>query len=218
MGFFDPLKDNQPIEIEIPDDETNSFRSKVKAVCGDKLTVDSPVKGRSIIPLHPGMVVKITYTDNAAIYTFITEVISQNRKEPATLVLGKPLDVKRLRRRNFVRLDTKLTVVLTKLDRRLVSRGETFSGTVVDISGGGLMFRSNTLLECGETLEAEVYLDHERVIRAIGRVVRVMQNLPPAGEKFSSGFEFTMIEETERDKIIQFIFNQQRELRRRGLL
>ncbi len=218
MGAFDPLKVNQPLEIELPNDGKNCYRSRVEALTVDRITVASPLKASSIVPISPGTIVKLTYTDNVAIYTFTTEVISQNSKDPPTVTLGPPSDVKRIQRRNFVRLDERLAVTLHKLDDNYAPSGEIFAGMTVDLSGGGTMFGSNTILQMGDTLEAIVYLGENESIRAVGRVVRFVENPAKAKDKYSVGMEFTVIEETERDKIIRFIFNRQRELRRKGLL
>ncbi len=218
MGLFDPLKVNQPIQIELPGDEVTYYRSIVEAIFIDRFTVTSPTKAAAVIPLAPGTIVTIIFTDNTAIYTFTTEVISQNRKPPATLLLGKPIEMKRIQRRNFVRLDTRLPISLNKFNKNLHPGKELFSGTAFDISGGGMMFGCNTPLECGDVLEATINLNRQITVKTLGRVVRVMHNPPKSREKYSVGFEFRVIEEPVRDKIIRFIFNQQRELRKKGLL
>ena len=218
MGSFDPLKVNQPVEIELPNDDKNRYRSRVESMLADKITVASPLKAGSLIPIIPGTIVKVNYTDNVAIYTFTTEVISQNRQNPPTLTLGQPFDVKRIQRRNFVRLDAKLAVTLHKVDENFAPIGESFAGTTVDISGGGSMFGCSTLLHMGEVLESAVYLSENETVKAIGRVVRFVENPSALRNKYSAGLEFTVIEESERDKIIRYIFNRQRELRRKGLL
>ncbi len=218
MGAFEPLKENQPVEIELPGSELSIYRSRVEHVGDDRLVVASPMKGGAIIPVRPGTVVKVIYTDNVAVYTFSAEVLSQNLSNPSILLLNKPIDSKRIQRRNFVRLDTRLTVNLTRLDDKFIPSGETFSATTVDISGGGMMFEGNTLLQMGDVLEAVICLNEHETVRAIGRIVRIMENPPKSRNRYSVGFEFIIIEETERDKIIRFIFNRQRELRRKGLL
>jgi len=218
MGLFDPLKVNQPIEIEISGDELTRYRSRVEIISPDKLVVMAPMRAGNIIPLRPKTVIKIIYTDNVAIYTFTSEVISQNYADAGTVIVGKPIDVRRIQRRNFVRLDKRLAVTLCRVDNKLSFIGEPFSATTVDLSGGGIMFGCNNLLKNGEILEATIYLDEHTSVRAIGRIVRFIQNHPKAKDKYSVGFEFAIVEEMERDKIIRFIFNQQRELRKKCLL
>jgi len=217
MGSFDPLKENQPVEIELPGDE-HRYRSRVEGLLGEKLMVASPLKSGAVIPLAPGSDLKVIYTDNVAVYTYVTRVISQNKRGVSITTLETPSEIHRIQRRNFVRLDTKLKVLLKKLDDKFIPAGEAIPATTIDISGGGLMFTCNTVLQMGEILEAELILSQQENVRSLGRVVRFADNPSGARDKYSVGFEYTLIEESERDKIIRFIFMQQRELRRKGLL
>ncbi|PKM80861.1 MAG: hypothetical protein CVU89_12015 [Firmicutes bacterium HGW-Firmicutes-14] len=218
MGSFDPLKVNQPIELELPGDELHRYRSKVEELTGDRVVVMSPMKGGCVITLKPGTQIKIIYRDNIAVYTYLSRVITQNNDHVSTVTLAQPTEIRRIQRRNFVRLDTRLKVKLVKLDAKFNPKSEEFSATTVDISGGGLMFNCSVRLEPGEVLQASLCLNPNETVRAIGRVVRSLENPPGVRETYSVGFEFTVIDEIERDKIIRFIFNQQRELRRKGLL
>lgn len=218
MGSFDPLRVNQLVEIELFDDEMNFYRAKVVEVHPDKLVITPPVKEGAPISLANGTSLKVTFTDNVAVYSFSTEIVSQTRNFPIKITLGRPFDTKRIQRRNFVRLDTRLKTHLTKLDRNFLPLDQVISAITVDISGGGMMFDCNTSLELGDLWEALIYVSEDQSVKAVGRVIRCRENSIKAKTLFSVGFEFTIIEELERDKIIKFIFNQQRELRRKGLL
>lgn len=218
MAVFDPLRINHPIEIEIPIDQVNHYRSRVKEILGDRLVATSPMRGRGPVRLNSGTLVKFTYTDSNAVYKFSAEIIAQNFDKPATIILGKPINMKRIQRRNFVRLDTKLKMISNKVDDRFKPLDEVIQATTMDISGGGIMFGCGTFLQIGQTLEATVFLNEISTVVAIGRVVRVVENSATSKDRYSIGLEFTLIQEPERDKIIRFIFNQQRELRTKGLL
>ena len=218
MGLYDPLKVNQPVEIEMPEISKVSYRSRVEGILSNKITLAAPLKQGQIVPLSPGTTVKVIYTDQMAIYSFLSQVISLNRQNLPTVILGEPYDLQRIQRRNFVRLEATLNIIITQVDEDYKPAGETFSGTTVDLSGGGAMFLCNTVLKCGDSLATMVYLSDNDSVKALGRVTRFVENLPNAKHKYSVGIEFTVIEESERDKIIKFIFNRQRELRKKGLL
>lgn len=93
----------------------------------------------------------------------------------------------------------------------------TIPGTTTDLSGGGLMFRCNTVMKLGEQIEITVFLGEETV-KAVGKVVRFVQMPAHTKYKYSVGLEFTEINEKERDKIIKYIFKKQLEFRKKGLL
>lgn len=218
MGSFDPLKENQPVELEISGDDNNRFRSRVEAVLDSELLVAAPIKGGALVPVQPGTVIKVTYVDTVAIYTYWCEIISRNGNIPPTLTLGRPIGFKKIQRRNFIRMDVKLPVTLQRLNGEYAGTGESFTVTTADLSGGGMLFTTSNELAAGDLLEGTIELTGKDNIKVIGRIVRIIENPPKAEHRFSAGFEFIAIDEADRDKIIRYIFDQQRELRRKGLL
>jgi c-di-GMP-binding flagellar brake protein YcgR len=218
MGLYDPLKVNQPVEIELPEVGKVRYRSRVEGIFSNKITLAAPLQQGQIVDLSPGTKVKVSYADQLAVYSFISRVISLNRPSPPTVTLGEPYDFQRTQRRNFVRVEANLSIVFAQVDENYEPVGGTCSGTTVDLSGGGLMFICNVELKCGDILDTTVYISDKDSAKALGRVVRFVENRPKAKQKYSVGLEFTVIEESERDKIIKFIFNRQRELRQKGLL
>lgn len=214
--MFDPLKINRPIDITTGGSQSNTYRCKVKGFSGERMVALLPAEVTNPSDLIPGTKVKINYVDNTAVYSFYSEIIVLGSGMPLTVTLGKPLGLSRTQRRNFVRLDIKLKVISNKIDEDTTN--ESFTATTIDISGGGILFGCNTELTAGQTLEATVFLSDNQTVTANGRVVRVIENSASSKQRFSVGFEFISIKESERDKIIKFIFNQQRVLRNKGLL
>lgn len=215
--MFDPLKINRPIDIITGGSRSNTYRCKVKSFSGDRMVALLPAGVTNPDDLIPGTKVKINYVDNTAVYSFYSEIMVLGSGTPHTVTVGKPIGLNRIQRRNFVRLDIKLKVISNKIDEE-TSKNESFTATTIDISGGGILFGCNTELCVGQTLEATVFLSDNQTVNAIGRVVRSIENSASSKQRFSVGFEFTSIRESERDKIIKFIFNQQRVLRNKGLL
>lgn len=215
--MFDPLKINRPIDITTGGSRSNTYRCKVKAFSGERMVALLPAEATNPADLIPGTKVKITYVDNTAVYSFYSEIIIVGNGTPITVTLGKPVNLSRIQRRNFVRLDIKLKVISNKIDEDTPDN-DSFTATTIDISGGGILFGCNTELTVGQTLEAKVFLSDNQTVTANGRVVRVIENSASSKQRFSVGFEFISIKESERDKIIKFIFNQQRVLRNKGLL
>lgn len=214
--MFDPLKVNRPIDIVTGGNQSNTYRCRIKSFSGERMVALLPTEVTDAADLIPGTKVKISYIDNTAVYSFYSEVIIVGNGNPLTVTLGKPVNLSRIQRRNFVRLDIRLKVISNKIDEE--SEIESFTATTIDISGGGILFGCNAELSVGQNLEATVFLSDNQTVAANGRVVRVIENSASSKHRFSIGFEFTSIKESERDKIIKFIFNQQRVLRNKGLL
>lgn len=218
MGAYGPLRINQPIEIEIKEPGyEGGYRSRVEGISGDGLVLAAPYKNSEVVRLPRGTEVTVKFYDQVAVYFVDCLVMSYNMGHVPTIVLGNPINSKRVQRRNFVRLDTKIPVVYTILDNDMKPVSEQFKATTIDISGGGLMFSTDGTIQQGKFLEILAFLSADTTVTAIGKAVRVMDNISGKNKK-SIGVEFSLIEERERDKIIRYIFNQQRELRQRGLL
>ena len=218
MIAFGPLRINQPIEIEIREPGYEGvYRSRVEGISGESLILAAPYRNSEVVHLPRGTEVTVSYFDQVAVYFVECLVMSYNLGHVPTVVLGSPINAKRIQRRNFVRLDTRIPMRYMELDDNMQPLSEELTATTVDISGGGLMFTTNSPVEQGKTLEVRVCFDDGTILTAVGKAVRVIDNVSGKDKK-SVGVEFTLIEERERDKIIRFIFHQQRELRQRGLL
>ena len=72
-------------------------------------------------------------------------------------------------------------------------------------------------LDIGDMIECNFQLDNENDIKIIGKVVRfgIADKLT---YKYDLGISFPKISEGVRDTIIKFIFEKQRELRKKGFI
>jgi c-di-GMP-binding flagellar brake protein YcgR len=87
-----------------------------------------------------------------------------------------------------------------------------------DISGGGFGFLTNNTFAVGDIFLAEVNLDGT-IIEVIGKVVRKNTISDSKNDyKYSIGVEFKCLDTKTRRDIINYIFNKQRELRKKGLI
>ncbi len=219
MGAFGPIRINQPVEIELNyTSGINTFKSRVEGISDDNIVIAAPMLNGQVIPVKNGINMRVSYLDNIALYTFDSIVLSSNLRPVPTLTLDKPGSLKRVQRRNFVRIDARLPMVFTLLKENLESGSEDYDATTIDVSGGGLMFSTDCSLHLHDILEVKLALTDNVYVTALGKVVRIVEKKQQDKHTFSVGLEFSIIEEGERDKIIRYIFNQQRELRRKGLL
>ncbi len=215
--MFEPIKENSFIDITTSGTNGKKYSCKVKEILGERLFALMPDDLNDSSDFIPGSKVKVTYSDRSAVYSFLSEIIVLKPGTPSILTLGRPANMVRIQRRNFVRLVARLKIFSNKIagDNK---DAEFFSATTSDISGGGLLFGCDTQLNVGETLEATIFIGQNQTISAVGRIVRVVEQSALSKYRYSVGLEFTDIKESERDKIIKYIFNQQRELRTKGLL
>lgn len=214
------LQINQLVEISINDTNGNRkiYRSRVEGKDKDFIDLASPIKDGVVIPIREGEIVNISYIDSTATYSFDSIIVSRYNKELPVIRVKKPTEVKRTQRRNFVRFDTKLKVSFNIVRNEIADYEQTYSGQTVDISGGGIMLATTATINKEDIVDLIINIPNIGNISAMGKVVRVMEKNIQGHEILLLGIDFIVIEERDRDKIVRFIFEKQREMRQRGLL
>lgn len=131
----------------------------------------------------------------------LTRLVGTLRQE------GRQVDAARLdfdqgpeviQRRQFVRIDTTTTVMLTRED------GTKHKTYTLNLSGAGLLLGGPEDLEMDELVRVDIDVgEGETPIHAGGRVVRATRD----GHR---GVRIEMIEEGDRERLIRFVFERQR--------
>lgn len=153
---------------------------------------------------------------DGAVYEFDTEIIARKRTNVPMLQLEDPgkEHYRRIQRRDYVRVEAVLDVVVHPLHREKVP----FQTVLVDISGGGckIVWPKEKDVSLGENYRLELVLPlkpKEERIEIIGEVVRV--NAPQTdSDKKRVSFKFIEISEGDRQKIIKFCFDRQLVMRK----
>lgn len=155
------------------------------------------------------------YTDHEKVpLHFPTQVIKKvNLIVPAlALQIPKPEEIKRIQRREYVRVPTAVDIAVHGLSDDLIP----FTTVTTDISGGGLaiVLPKNIFLEKGLTLNLWIVLpmssSETEFININGEIIREVKQ--EASFRFAS-IRFTSITHQDRQKIIRFCFEKQREQR-----
>ena len=94
---------------------------------------------------------------------------------------------------------------------------ETYTKTVTrDISGGGVCLVTDEKFSAGTLLEAFLKLD--RKIRFVGVVARSIPIREKGKLLYETGIEFKIIENKDRERVISYVFETQREQLKKGWL
>ena len=135
------------------------------------------------------------------------------RDQQARLLVVEVLGWERVQLRSFIRAPA-----LVKVRCRLVDpqkKAPWFTAETRDVGGGGLLLWLPKPLDPGTRLEMVLELP-QRAVRAVGEVVRVVEQ--PANSASGSGagvaVQFVDIAESDRDRIIGFVLRRQAEIRR----
>lgn len=213
------LKVNQRVEIKILKSYyVGSYSSRVEGVEHDRVILAAPIKNGRVIPLQKGQLITVSYFGKTASFSFTTAVIEFREGKVPIVIIAQPQQIVRIQRRNYLRLEACVPVVFRVVDdQEHNSRPAIYHTETVDISGGGALIRSKVRLSPEDYLEIELTIPRKGVINILGRVARV-EKINGSCPIYLVGIDFLVIDETERDTIIQYVFEQQRELRRKGLL
>lgn len=110
--------------------------------------------------------------------------------------------MERIQRREFVRVDAHVTVIVRGVDEPL--GGETVT---LDISGGGIRISDPWSLPLGLDVRVELFLPDCEPVRALGRVVRV-------AAKNEKGISIDSLPRADEDRMIRFIRERERQAMR----
>ncbi|OPZ84169.1 MAG: Flagellar brake protein YcgR [Firmicutes bacterium ADurb.Bin419] len=124
----------------------------------------------------------------------------------------------KIQRREFFRFDCCIPVNYREFEftEEKTDQDKKFMDTVTrDLSGGGLCMRLKEPVEVNKLLECELYIPDR--VSFIGRVVRFTKYDSLQGSyRYEIGVVFEKIDKIGREKVISYIFQEQRKLLKKG--
>lgn len=204
----------------------------IEIVSVAKISVSIPLYNGRRYPLEVGQKVRVYFKkEDLGVGSFSGLVVSRQLDGSIPLLFIQMVSlVDKTQRRNYFRLPL-ITDVILKIPTGVTIEKQVNNGKLVDveivnykqtsviskdISGGGLRALVGERMEPGQTLKVIVILEKER-IEVDGEVVRC-QLFDDAMRRYDCGIRFLEVEEKDRSRIIAFIFEKQRNLRKKGLV
>jgi len=183
-----------------------------------KFTISGPIYKSTLIPLHINTEIEVTYyKESRGRFLFNSTIIEREDKGIYKIKVIRTGDIVKLQERSYFRLQA-ATKVLKKHkivnDRNIRDVEE--NCTSEDISGGGLRLMCNYEHSIGELVKCFIEIDNSSIFIE-GEIIRV-EKIDSPDYKFALGVKFLDIKNEDRDKIIRYIFEQQRRLRKKGLI
>lgn len=202
------LQVEQRIEVAMP--------GKIK--CLTKIA-DIGRRGIQILPLaHQGRSISayegdnmlVTYWTNTSLFKFKSKVLALVSDPIEAILIEYPKDVVKIQRREFFRMDvTNLSVQFSDIN----DRSNVYSGSAVDISGGGMAFAAkNEQINKDDIIYIKMTLSGFPIDLA-GKVVRKFIKDKEKPDLYEFSIQFQSLRERDRDRIIRFIFEKQAEER-----
>jgi len=198
-----------------------SYPAKVQNVSEDKrIEIDVPFSGGQMILFHLNTIIEVITTNQEGVFSFKARVIERTKKSNVPVMIIKPeTEIEKKQRRAYFRFPCNCNVRFRKFKLpALGGNDEQFKTTIaIDISGGGIAIRTEEKLDNEAFFECVIILDKDIEINTICKSVNVKKE-DFTDKYWKTALKFEKITEQGREKIINFIFQEQLKLRRKGLV
>ncbi len=210
----------------------------------DEAVVAMPVKTGSVITLEPGEAFQVCFYTNKGLYqcqALVTERFYEDHLPVAVIKFRSEFE--KLQRRQYYRMeclihlnfrvveDEELDGLLREKenDAKLTANKENesteqearqvryYEGVALDISGGGIRFNSQFQAESGAVIALQLALLSGEAIKLPLLFARVLTVSPVQNRNglFEHRAQFVFITNAERERIIRYIFSEERKRRRK---
>ncbi|MGP4041356.1 flagellar brake protein [Gracilibacillus sp. D59] len=213
------IKIGKFLQLEQIKEDRTTYKCRVIEQKRDKVYIDYPIDEQTnrsdIFPV--GTKFHVHFIENNSVFSFPSEVIGKAKiKNIPTLILSFEVNnLKKIQRREFVRVEAMLDVSVQSIDQNF----DSFTTVTHDISGGGLAILVDKGIEIkeGELLDIMLVLPLDKKIEylhIIGEAVRIHERKE---DKDILSVKFNEMDKHHQQLIVQYCFTKQLEDRRKGL-
>ncbi|HHX17261.1 MAG TPA: flagellar brake protein [Clostridium sp.] len=220
---FDQLKLGMKVEMVLSDEEESpKFVSQFEGTCSDGIYyVSAPIYEGKIYPIAIGTKLDMYFVEKENFYKFRAKVLDRSRKAAISLLKIEALDeIKKIQRRGFFRFECMIPInyKVVKSSKTNFNKDEGFKKTITrDLSGGGTCIKLTEKLNVGDIIECEMLLSDFDKVSFLGKIVRIIEcEIDKGIYKYEAGVLFQKIDDKSREKVISYIFQEQRKLIKKG--
>lgn len=187
--------------------------------------IAAPINEGVVFPIHTGTVIYVYFARKKesvkVFYRFKAVVTGRGASNNVPLLkIEAAGDIEKIQRRNYFRLDCSLSVQYRQVESLNPARNEgtPFKKALAsNLSGGGICLLLEEKLEVGKLIECELPTGEGKIVGFYGKVIRYDRS-ETEGFKYEVGIAYIKINENDREAVVKFIFDEQRKLRKKGLI
>lgn len=222
------LKVGDKIRIMKVEHPTNQYSSQILDILSEnKYIIAGPIRRSTIIYIKPNTVVEVGYyKEKIGKFVFKAVVKEVWEKGIYKLKVERVSDIVKIQERNFFRLPVALKVEkdhnveqVYSEKNYIHSENEKEICIAGDISGGGVKLFTNIEHKHHDKIRLKLVIRGIEII-TIGEVVRISETKTNDYKhkfKYEIGVKFVDIDDYQRDVIVKYIFEQERELRKKRI-
>ncbi len=232
--MYEPLKLGNRVEMVFKskskyEDETIEYASQILDFDEDGIICAMPIYEGHIVPLQEGKRFEGYFYSDNKIYNARCSVISRGKEEKLHIVkINLDSALIRIQRREYFRLSCIMPATIRTAEdikegldeiQDLILNEDYYKCTIVDISGGGIRALSKRQFEKNEIVFFKFTLnfnDADKEMNIRGKVIESFRNSNDES-MFDSRFQFVDVSQADRDEIIKYVFEQQRNILKKEL-
>lgn len=194
-----------------------------------QLKIAMPMAEGRIIPLPVNSRFDVCFFSSGGLYSSAFTVIERYKENGLyILVVELIYELKKVQRRQYYRLDCVMEIEYVKVEEEFVNQEldelvleekfaelEKFNGIVMDISGGGIRFASEEELPKNSMVIVKLNLEFGKDQKIFGVLGKVLSSKKVRNNQgmYEQRIEYFEMQAKIREKIIRYIFEQERRLR-----
>ena len=187
-----------------------SYPSKVEAVDSRAVLIHAPIDNLDYVRLPLNKHYWLHFAEKLVRYK--ASVSKHVKKDDFNFIEFTLLEKgQSLQKRDYFRLSCNIPVKFRSLGKYETGGGdpdELHNGILSDLSGGGVKMQTDMEMEEKDEVFLSFYLDND-AFHLLGEI-RAKYYDPSAKQRFQYGIIFSVITELERDRIVRYLFNQQK--------
>ncbi len=226
----------QSIKNDHTDQESETYRTDLFSVCSDtEIEVGVPFEKGKPVMLQDGLRYELVFLTDKGMFKGIGKVSGRYKREGFPLYkITIPKEIVKFQRREFFRISCMIPVIYSVLEEEEAELDDMEEiiestvhpspetvrgmGTILDISGGGIRFSSKTDLSGYKFVLLQFNLEHDNQIEKLELVAMLMASeLPAGGDKYINRVRILYKNSDFQEKIVRYIFEEERRMRRKGL-
>ncbi len=181
------------------------------------------------IPLIVGDFVSVSFIGSNEVCAITCKIIEKKIDGQITLILEEASKIEEHSRRQHFRLSTiggiKNGQQAVEIGGRIKASvkeagepGKIYKTKIINISGGGMLFSFyDSMPHLNSIFDIEIIIGDDVAFSVKGKLARIERQTCGNETVFMVGVNFLEIDETDREKIINFVFEQQRHKKDGGL-
>lgn len=218
MPAYVDLQPGTRLKVSPPGDPLGvSYEATVRAILPSQLRLGLPRRDREVLVVEPGEQLTMFTTVHGRVFRFNTSV---HMVELATdsFFIDTPREAEKTERREFYRLPVRIAPrIVARLDDA-GREAQQLQAVILDLGGGGILLQCREFVAAGTRLRLVFEIDGDPFEMDIAALVLSCSRPVASAQHYRLHCQFLEPNRSERERLVRFVYRQQAEMRRKGVI